>query len=603
MSERARFWLAWLIVAALALALTWLPTPASHLAGHYVPVGNDSFYHARRILDMMADPASLHQFDPKVHVPEGSVLIWPWGYDYAMSLLGRAGVAVAHTDPMTVLTHLPPLAFPLALALTMFVCRRLALGLSTTAVALAFTAFLPLNFDLYGVGNLDHHFAEELFVIGALLSGLAWLANPDSRARAAIAGVVLGVATCIHNGLFVLQVPLVLALGVQWLRREPRPATTRVFAISLLLATLLTALPSPQLRGGEFQFYTLSWFHVYFAACSGAAAWFLSRVDFSTRGAILLGIALAAAVAPVASQVLLADRFFSVQVEGAADISETQSILELVRNRGSLGVATGLYSLLVLVVPFTLLLCGVQAWRERRADRRFFWITCLLGLAMLMSMVRMHVFGSFALLLPWLVFLSDLAKRGSLAPVAMRVLLAAFAAVALTGARTSMRTGRIAGNDPYYALTYDLYTPLADECARHPGVVLSNLDDANYVRFHTDCSVIANNFLLTAFHESKVREVRRLLSLTAAELPAQAPAVRYVFVHRQSLFRMNPGGGMQFIPTGDPGNPDPALVTQLMNSDPATLAPRYRLIQELAFEKPAHVPFARLYAIEGEAPR
>jgi hypothetical protein len=132
-------------------------------------------------------------------------------------------------------------------------------------------------------------------------------------------------------------------------------------------------------------------------------------------------------------------------------------------------------------------------------------------------------------------------------------------------------------------------------------VALSNLDDGNYIRYHTNCPIIANNFLLTAFHESKVREARELFETPAAQLTARAPFVRYVLVHRQSLWSLRQDGKMQFLPGGDPSLPDPRLVSDLIGADPAQLPAGFRIIKELAFEKPAHVVYARLFAIDTAA--
>jgi hypothetical protein len=59
--------------AAYAAAMVWLPS--SWIDGHYVPVGEDSFYHARRILDAIA--GNFYEFDPRIHAPEGGWLTWP----------------------------------------------------------------------------------------------------------------------------------------------------------------------------------------------------------------------------------------------------------------------------------------------------------------------------------------------------------------------------------------------------------------------------------------------------------------------------------------------------------------------------------------------
>ena len=597
MNPRLAFTLAWMGCACIALLMAIHPSAESVLAGQYIPVGNDSFYQARRILDMVADPGSLHQFDPKVHVPEGSMLIWPWGYAWIMSVLTRVGVALTGAAPFTVLTHLPALGFPLAVWLTAVICRRIGLGLAATVVAMLTLAFLPLNLGLYSLGNVDHHFAEQLMVLASLACGLGWLANPGSRLRAAGTAMLLGLAPCIHNGLFVLQIPLLAALGLQWLRDAPPPRTTPLFAATLVAATLVAALPSASLRNGSFEFYTLSWFHVYFAVCAAGATLFLAYVGRSPRNLVLLALLLLAALVPVTRQLLLVDRFMSVQVLGAQDISEVQSLWQLWQARGSIRALTGLYSFFVVLLPATVILCALETWWERDAARRYFWLASLAGLLMMASMVRMHVFGSFALLLPWLAWLEQRLAAGKLPATAARGAWAVAALAAVGGAAPGWGAMKIAGNDPYYALTADLYAPLAELCRRDPGVVLSSPDDANYVRYHTDCPVIANNFLLTPQHEAKIREVRELMALSPEQLAATAPQVRYVFVHRMALFTLAEGR-MRFMPGGDPQSPDPLLVRSLIEADPHALPAHYVLVQELAFEKPAHVPYARLFAIE-----
>jgi hypothetical protein len=300
----------------------------------------------------------------------------------------------------------------------------------------------------------------------------------------------------------------------------------------------------------------------------------------------------------VVSQLLLADKFLSVSVEGAENISEQQTIWDLVRSQHRLSAATNLYSLLALLLPFALIACVYRIGKTQNIQRLLFWTTSLLGLVLLSAMVRMHVFGSFALYLVWIVLLEELVAEGRFqASFAPLVNILVFAGVGAT-AIPAFFISTITANDPYYALTYDVYPDLARECSRSPGVVLSNLDDGNYVRYHTDCPIIANNFLLTAFHESKVREVRSLMSLPASELAKRAPFVRYVFVHRQSLWSLRDDGRMQFLPGGDPNLPDPRLISDLIQADPAHLPAGFRMVKELAFEKPSHVVFARLFAIE-----
>jgi len=92
-----KFWytLIWLSAGTLAAFFAMGMLQASYVDQQFIPVGNDAFYHARRILDTAADPNVFYQFDSRIHVPEGSWLVWPWAYDY---LLGRLLGTIASTN-------------------------------------------------------------------------------------------------------------------------------------------------------------------------------------------------------------------------------------------------------------------------------------------------------------------------------------------------------------------------------------------------------------------------------------------------------------------------------------------------------------------------
>src|SRR5688572_21863467 len=128
-TARRRFLGYWLGIGLLAAFMCSLYWPQAHFADEYVPVGNDSFYHARRILDTIADPASFYQFDTKIHAPEGSLLTWPWGYDYAMAWLTKALLALGVADsPMAILVWIPVAAVFVSIGLIMLIGRRLGLS-------------------------------------------------------------------------------------------------------------------------------------------------------------------------------------------------------------------------------------------------------------------------------------------------------------------------------------------------------------------------------------------------------------------------------------------------------------------------------------------
>ena len=75
-----------------------------------------------------------------------------------------------------------------------------------------------------------------------------------------------------------------------------------------------------------------------------------------------------------------------------------------------------------------------------------------------------------------------------------------------------------------------LYLELERFCAAEPGVVLANADDGSAVLFHTECSVIANNFILRPADTAHIEEVYRLLRSTPDEIRAERPDVKYVLL-------------------------------------------------------------------------
>ena len=122
--------LIWALGAAVAVLVCALTLPTATWHGEHFPVGNDSFYHARRILDAVRDLSAFYQFDPRIHAPEGSLLVWPWGYDYVMALIVRLGLAAGlATNPVDVLIWIPVAAVPITIALMLAVARQGPLGL------------------------------------------------------------------------------------------------------------------------------------------------------------------------------------------------------------------------------------------------------------------------------------------------------------------------------------------------------------------------------------------------------------------------------------------------------------------------------------------
>jgi hypothetical protein len=143
----------------------------------------------------------------------------------------------------------------LPVGLIMLIARRLGLSHPLVVVAGIATALLPLTQFLYAVGQIDHHFAEHIFVLAVLASGLRWFSRPHDTPAAVTLAVVLGAAPAIHNGLFILQLPVLATLVALWAQGTRLPMrTTLQFAAALVLTTVAVLIPSLPFRLGLFEF-------------------------------------------------------------------------------------------------------------------------------------------------------------------------------------------------------------------------------------------------------------------------------------------------------------------------------------------------------------
>lgn len=597
MTEGFKVSLMWVGAALVGLVVMLYPVTATFVDGSYVPVGPDGFYHARRILDAVADPGSFFQFDTYTEVPEGNLVTWPWFYDYALSFVVRLAVALGLArDPVSALAHIPAFLFPFALLLVVSICRALALSPVLTLLAMVATACFPLNQTIYAVGCIDHHFAEHLFVLGTLTAALHWFKRPESRIPAVICGLSLGLASGVHSALFVLQLPLLGTFLLSWLRRQALPRHVPSFAATLVITQLAVALPSLPLRLGHFNYYTLSWFQPYVAACTSVIAVLLARLPFSRRTvALLAGVSLLLLL-PTLHQVLYAGDFFTNSIGDMSQLIEVRSVAVMWAEMGTAFVSAN-YSWLILLLPLTALLCAWWVWRERDAMQTHFAVVSLAGLALLTAQTRLHYFGSLALYLPWLVALHrqwDTARaRLAATSLAAIVLLVAFAG----GLQSRVFAPQILSGDPNYAATRSMYALLAARCAEAPGVVLADPLDGHYIRYHSRCSVIANNFLVTRQDVDKWLEAKRLLGLRASQLAAEAPSVRYLLLRRASIFTLDQAGFLTFAPGEYPGKPDHPLVRELLAADAGALPVGFKLVYEMR-PGAGQPPFARLLAIE-----
>ena len=114
-------------------------------------------------------------------------------------------------------------------------------------------------------------------MLANLLLGILWFQNPEAKKYAIGLGCLLGVSQAFHNGLFILQLPLLLTVFILWLQGNVfLKNIVKLFSVALIFSTFITLIPSETFRMNYFSYYHHSWFHLYIAFCSSLALIFMN---------------------------------------------------------------------------------------------------------------------------------------------------------------------------------------------------------------------------------------------------------------------------------------------------------------------------------------
>lgn len=588
----------WLLATLIAVLLSFNMLTAAYVDGNYIPVGNDSFYHARRILDAAISERGFYQFDQMIHVPEGSWLTWPWAYDYLVAgALTFALWVTPALDPMAFIAYVPVFWLLINAGLLTLIGWQTGLRPAFGALMLAGFALSPLTQTMHGVGIIDHHFIEQTFVLATAFCGLRFFMQSNRSVDPIALGAVLGIAPAFHNGLFILQVPVLLCFVAIWFRGESsdRKASLR-FATTLFLCTLAVALPSGPFRDMQFEFWTLSWFHLYVAGCSAACIMFLAHLKFSKQSGALFALMGLVLAVPLIAKILIGASFLSGEMSIIQAVHEVKSPLTRLMEPGGLVWITSLYSWLFFLVPVLTVVFAIRAWNSTRSSNLFLSVFVVFGLLMLLAQFRFHPFGSWAMWTGSLLLAQEVSEKfklTTLASVGAAVLIFAIAYQPPIKNRLFQRYPP--GNTVDYAATRSLYPSLAQACEKESGVAVSYNDDGHYIRYHTDCSVISNNFLITPQHEQKVVELDSLLQLDPEQFLIEAPHVDYVFARLFQIFSMDADGRVEPAPISHVVSVNAPLFVALVFAD--ELPKEYVLLDEVRLEDERDFAFGRMYKI------
>ena len=523
----------WLVATAIGVFLSLLVIDSAFYEGEYIPMGNDSFYHARRMLDTAVGDRGFYQFDERTHAPDGGWIPWPWAYDY---LMGQAAWLAQWlrpaTDPLGFLSYVPVIWLAVNAALFLAAAGQAGLTLTYRATAMLAFALAPFVQLMHMVGKVDHHFVEFTFVLLVTWLGLRWFSAKQSRASAIGLGLALGLAPGFHNGLFILQIPVLLCVGLLWLRGE-RLARRDLHALALTLvaATVVIVLPSEPFRQGLFEFGLLSWFHLYAAVCTSVVLVFVGWRAYDKKSLLtLVGVCLALAL-PLLGQLTLGAAFLSTDISILTGVLEAMSPYTLFFHEFGPLRTVAHYSWLLLLAPVLLVYYLWSASQRTSPRDLFFAVMAVFGLAFLLAQFRFNYFGLFSLIVGSLLVAQRVADKlrwhGGLVVVG---LLAGVLIAYQPPLRQHLFAVYALGAAPMYERARPLFMDLAERCEQEPGIVLANANDGNYVLFHTECSVISNNFRLTSEDERKIAQIETMMRLSPDALREYQPDVRYLLL-------------------------------------------------------------------------
>jgi hypothetical protein len=177
---------------------------------------------------------------------------------------------------------------------------------------------------------------------------------------------------------------------------------------------------------------------------------------------------------------------------------------------------------------------------------------------------------------------------------------ASFALIAVLyypAVRYGLTAGRQLGNDVYYLMTRKALVPLAEACKKDPGIVLARNNDGHYIRYHTECSVIANNFLLTEQQFDAARRVDALFQMTPAQLVASSFPVKYVLVRARGIVLVRADGTLAIVPREEASVVTDPLSDGLLWGDLDRVPKEFTLLAEIPVPGEQY-PYARLWKLE-----
>ncbi len=277
-----------LLVGAIAMALVQLGALALGVWGPLDGTfsGPDSYMRLHRIVECWGGVGCSSGVIAGSNAPYGDALHWPWLWDWF--LIGGSLPLRLFWPPQEALHVAAYLSAPImglaTIALLTMLARRLGFGGGIPFVGLLLVT-QPYVIVLFSYARPDHHGVQAAVFALALVGACHTLLRP-TRISGALTGVGIGIGLWISTEGLVTALPLLAALGFQWVMsgdREAAKANLWVAAAATAVCVLALALDGPQAGTLSVEYDRLSVVHsVLFGLM--AVFWALSTAIRSERG-------------------------------------------------------------------------------------------------------------------------------------------------------------------------------------------------------------------------------------------------------------------------------------------------------------------------------
>ncbi|MFM8454908.1 MAG: hypothetical protein ACKOAD_08165 [Gammaproteobacteria bacterium] len=541
-SYRFKWWLIYLFSIGLGIVLIMsnlgsvlnMDLPPQE---RWVPLEQDSFFHARRILDTAKDPSHFYEFDPKIQAPEGAWLVYPWFYDYTMGLILKGFIFVfPEVNPIEIMNYLPMGLFLINSMIFLALTGTLELKLGLRFLALLCFTLLPINTGLHMVGRLDHHGAEYTFVLLSLWLGMEFLKRPEKKWATIGLAWSLVFALGIQPGLILLQFLFLGTLFLEWIlnKKLNKKYDFKLFMIHFFIANLALLLPAEPFRKFMFSLYLLGWFQALMALITAFVFFYMKTHIFNIKNLSKLILFCLILSMPAWPELKLGADFIFNRIDYLKNTSEMQP---------PGGFSYKSYTVLFWIFPFSLL--PLLAWCLLKGGiwRYYFLIRIVFGSFLLLMQQRFHYHANFALFLPIIFVLDFLSTKPiqfkykawvywglilSLVGVYVYA-IPSWRYIAKMPEQGQAREKSLLGSAWDYQLGFYLLNRLKAECLKDPGLVLADPHIGNYIRFHTECSVLSTRMLIAPQDIEKALRTQALFDGSQEDFLKASEPIKYVF--------------------------------------------------------------------------